>query len=312
VIAGQPPASPDDAGLLREGDAVLLIDRKQRVYMRTLRPGSRVSVRGRPILAEALIGRPDGSTLRTERGETFLVLRPTYAELIPHLPRRAQPIYPKDVGIVLLWGDIGPGMRVIEIGVGPGALTLGLLRALGTTGTLVSYERREEFAAAAQENVRRFHGPAPNWMVRVADAALGLVEIGVDRIVIDVPEPWTLLDSVATSLRAGGVLTCFLPTVLQVKQLVDSLTAHDGFAAVRTIETLLRHWDVSGRSIRPAHRMVAHTGFLVFARRLAPGVRAAELTPRRPYSSASTDDDIASTELEHDEGGDPRQDLGED
>jgi tRNA (adenine57-N1/adenine58-N1)-methyltransferase len=129
---------------------------------------------------------------------------------------------------------------------------------------------------------------------------------------MDVPEPWTLLGPVAASLRAGGVLTCFLPTVLQVKQLVDALTAHDGFAAVRTVETLLRHWDVSGRSIRPAHRMVAHTGFLVFARRLATGVSAAELTPRRPYSSASNDDDIASTELGHDEGGDPRQDLGED
>jgi tRNA (adenine57-N1/adenine58-N1)-methyltransferase len=303
------PAS-DDPRLLRAGETVVLIDRKQRVYMRTLQAGGRVSVRGAPVPAESLIGMPEGSTLRTPRGETFLVLRPTYADLIPNLPRRAQPIYPKDVGIVLLWGDVAPGMQVIEIGVGPGALTLGLLRALGTTGTLVSYERREDFASAARENVRRFHGPAPNWTIRTADAADGLHERDVDRIVVDVPEPWVLLEVIAAALRPGGVLTCFIPTVLQVKQLVDALMAHDGFASVRTLETLLRHWDVSGRSIRPAHRMVAHTGFLVFARRLAPGVRASQLTPYRPYSSGSTSDGTASR-IEDDEGGDPREDLDE-
>ncbi|HWP65155.1 MAG TPA: tRNA (adenine-N1)-methyltransferase [Candidatus Limnocylindria bacterium] len=306
---GGVPAS-GDARLLRAGESVLLIDRKQRVYLRTLQAGGRLSVRGAPVPAETLIGAPEGSTLRTPRGETFLVLRPTYAELIPNLPRRAQPVYPKDVGIVLLWGDIAPGMRVVEIGVGPGALTLGLLRALGPTGTLVSYERREDFANAARDNVARFHGPAPNWTVRVADAADGLLERDVDRVVVDVPEPWTLLDAVGAALRPGGVLTCFLPTVLQVKQLVDGLGAHDRYACVRTLETLLRQWDVSGRSIRPQHRMVAHTGFLVFARRLAAGVHASQLTPYRPYSSGSSSDRTASR-LEDDEGGDPREDLDE-
>ena len=301
----------DDPRLLRAGETVLLIDRKQRVYLRTLQAGGRVSVRGAPMPADSLIGMPEGSTLRTQRGETFLMLRPTYAELIPNLPRRAQPIYPKDVGIVLLWGDIAPGMRVLEIGVGPGALTLGLLRALGASGSLVSYERREDFAAAARENVLRFHGPAPNWTIRLGDAADGLAEREVDRIVVDVPEPWALLEPIATALRPGGVLTCFIPTVLQVKQLVDALAAHDGFASVRTLETLLRHWEVSGRSIRPAHRMVAHTGFLVFARRLAPGVRASQLTPYRPYSSGPTSDHGTASRIEDDEGGDPREDLDE-
>jgi tRNA (adenine57-N1/adenine58-N1)-methyltransferase len=311
VTVVAPATAPADPSLLRDGDSILLIDRKQRAYMRTLRAGGRLTVRGAPMSGDALIGQPDGSALRTERGETFLVLRPTYAELIPNLPRRAQPIYPKDVGVILLWGDIGPGMRVIEIGVGPGALTLGLLRALGPTGSLVSYERREDFAATARDNVARFHGPAPHWTLRVSDAAIGLVETAVDRIVVDVPEPWGLLDTIATSLRAGGVLTCFVPTVLQVKQLVDGLVAHDGFAAVRTVETLLRYWNVAGRSVRPEHRMVAHTGFLIFARRLAAGVRAAQLTPHRPYSGGPVHDGTAS-EIEDDEGGDPRQDLDED
>jgi tRNA (adenine57-N1/adenine58-N1)-methyltransferase len=311
VSTAVPATETADASLLRAGDSVLLIDRKQRVYLRTLQAGGRVSVRGTPVPADTLIGVPEGTMFRTPRGETFLVLRPTYAELIPSLPRQAQPIYPKDVGIVLLWGDIAPGMRVVEIGVGPGALTLGLLRTLGTTGALVSYERRDDFAAAARDTVRRFHGDAPNWTIRTADAALGVAERNVDRIVVDVPEPWGLLDVIAASLRAGGVLTCFLPTVLQVKQLVDALTAHDGFATVRTLETLMRYWEVGGRSIRPAHRMVAHTGFLVFSRRLAPGVRASQLTPSRPYSTDSTNDGTASRLNEDDEGGDPRQDLDE-
>jgi len=310
VSVADPSLVVPDPSLLRAGESILLIDRKERVYLRTLQPGGRVSVRGAPVPAERLIGAPEGTMLRTARGETFLVLRPTYAELIPNLPRRAQPIYPKDVGVMLLWGDIAPGMRVVEIGVGAGALTLGLLRALGAGGTLVSYERRADFAAAAQDNVRRFHGPALNWTLRVADAADGLAERQVDRVVADVPEPWALLDVVAAALRAGGVFTCFLPTVLQVKQLVDGFAAHDGFGCVRTLETLLRHWNVDGRSVRPEHRMVAHTGFLVFARRLAADGDGAQLTPYPPYSSRSADDRTASR-LEDDEGGDPRQDLGE-
>jgi tRNA (adenine57-N1/adenine58-N1)-methyltransferase len=311
VTDPRPEGSPPEASLLRDGDAVLLIDRKERVYMRTLRAGGRVAVRGAPVAADTLIGQPDGCLLRSAAGETFLVLRPTYAELIPHLPRRAQPIYPKDVGIVLLWGDIGPGLRVVEIGVGPGALTLALLRAIGPTGQLASYERRDDHAVAARANVERFYGAAPHWTLRVQDAAAGLVERDVDRVVVDVPEPWTLLGTIAASLRPGGVLTCFVPTVLQVKHLADGLAAHDGFAAIQTVETLLRHWNVAGRSVRPEHRMVAHTGFLVFARRLAAGVRAAQLTPHRPYSSGPTSDDTAS-EIEDDEGGDPRKDLDED
>jgi tRNA (adenine57-N1/adenine58-N1)-methyltransferase len=287
---------PDDRSVLRDREPVVLIDRKDREYLRTLRRGGRISIRGAPIPCDELIGLPEGSMIETPAGETMLVLRPTYAQLIPNLPRQAQPIYPKDVGPILLWGDIGAGMHVVEVGTGPGALTIALVRAVGPTGHVTSYEAREDFARLAQENVARYLGETPNWTLRVGDAFAGLTERGVDRIVIDLAEPWRLLDEVTATLRPGGVVTGFVPTALQVKQLVDALRAHGGFGAVETLETLTRFWHVSERSLRPTHRMVAHTGFLVFARRLAsiaaprgarqspgaPAPGALQLTPQKP------------------------------
>lgn len=258
-----------DAALLRDQEPVVFIDRKERLYLRVLRRGGRVSVRGAPMPCDDLIGLPEGSTVETAGGERLLMLRPTYAQLIPSLPRRAAPIYPKDVGPILLWGDIRPGDSVVEVGTGPGALTLALLRAIGPSGHLVSYEARDDFAALARDNVARFWGPAPNWTLRTADAFTALVDRGVDRMVVDLAEPWRLLDAAADALRAGGVITIFVPTALQVKQAVDALRAGGVFGAVETLETLTRFWHVRDRSVRPEHRMVAHTGFLVFARRLA-------------------------------------------
>jgi tRNA (adenine57-N1/adenine58-N1)-methyltransferase len=204
-------------------------------------------------------------------------------------------------------------MHVIEVGVGPGALTLALLRAIGPGGTLASYELREDFAARARDNVERFHGPAPNWRLHVADAFAGFTERDVDRVVIDLAEPWRLLDRVAEALRPGGVVTGFVPTALQVKEFVDALRAHGGFAGVETLETLTRFWHVRDRSLRPEHRMVAHTGFLVFARRLAPG-HAFALTPSERSDSTDVEDTRAQDpgSTHDDQGGDPREGLDDD
>jgi len=252
---------------LQAGDTVLFIDRKQREYLRTLRTGNRVHIRNGTMQADNLIDLDEGSTVYNSSGEPFLMLRPSFASLIPNLPRRAQVIYPKDIGPILLWGDIHPGASVIEVGTGPGALTMALLRAVGPTGHLVSYEVRPDFIEMAQDNVRQFHGEAPNWTPKLADATEGMDERDFDRMVMDIAEPWVLLDIAATALRPGGVLVAYLPTVLQVKQFVDA-ARNAGFGAVQTLETFLRFWHVKGLSIRPEHRMIGHTGFIVVARRV--------------------------------------------
>jgi len=280
VRAGEEPAS---RALLRAGESVLFIDSKEREYLRTLRPGTRMHIRSGFIAADEVIGTPEGRQVENSGRETFLVLRPTYASLIPNLPRRAQVIYPKDVGTILLWGDIAPGVRVIEVGTGPGALSMALLRAVGPTGELISYEIRPDFAEMAQANVRQFFGEAPNWTVKLADARAGISERDADRMVIDLAEPWTLLPAAQQALRPGAVLIAYVPTVLQVKQFVDQARV-SGFGAVHITETLLRPWHVRGLSIRPEHRMVAHTGFVTICRRLVE-------TPQRQPAAADPADD---------------------
>lgn len=270
-----------NGALLRDGDSILFIDRKSRQYLRTLRTGKRVNVRGAAFQADELIGLSEGTVLRSSMGEYLQIFRPTYAQLIPNLPRQAQLIYPKDVGTILMWGDIHPGARVIETGVGPGATTMALLRAIGPTGHLFSYELREEFATMARDNVARFHGPSPQWTLKIGDAYEGFEETDIDRMVVDLSEPWRVVPHAARALRAGGVFVGFTPTVLQLKQLVDELRAGP-FAAVEILESLQRGWHVKDRSVRPEHRMVAHSGFLIFARRLAVSSTASIEPPPEP------------------------------
>jgi tRNA (adenine57-N1/adenine58-N1)-methyltransferase len=253
---------------LKSNDAVILIDRKGRRYLKTLRPGQKLLIRGE-LMADALIGVEEGSRVKFSTGETFLVLRPTYADLVPLLPRTAQVIYPKDTGPMLVWGDVFPGATVIEGGVGAGALTIALLRAVGPAGHLISYEIREDFANIARRNVAAFFGEAPNWTLKLRDLYDGFDETAADRMFLDLPEPGRALPVAARALRPGGVLVSYVPTALQLKETVDALQASAAFGQVESFETMLRHWQVKGLSVRPVFRMVAHSAFIIVARRLA-------------------------------------------
>ena len=253
---------------LKENDAVLFIDRKGRRYLKILRGGRKIEIRG-DLAPESLWGLAEGSRVKFSGGENYLVLRPTYADLIPHLPRAAQVIYPKDTGPLLVWGDVFPGATVIEGGIGAGALTIALLRAVGPHGRLISYEVREDFAAAARRNVATFFGDAPNWTVKLRDLYEGFDETGVDRLFLDLPEPGRALEVVARALRPGGVFVGYVPTVIQLKDTVEALQRRPDFAEIESFETLMRNWQVKGMSVRPMHRMVAHSAFIIVARRLA-------------------------------------------
>jgi len=274
---------------LKENDAVLFIDRKGRRYLKVLHHGHRIIIRGE-IQPESLYGLDEGSRVNFSSGESFLVLRPTYADLIPHLPRAAQVIYPKDTGPLLIWGDVYPGARLIEGGVGAGAFTIALLRAIGPTGRLVSYEIREDFATHARRNVATFFGEADNWELKVRDLYAGFDETGVDRIFIDLAEPGRALEVVARSLRPGGVFVAYVPTALQLKETVEALQRRTDFGEIESFETLLRNWHVKGLSVRPVHRMVAHSAFIVVARRLTDRVLVADKTAKNDESDGTAID----------------------
>jgi tRNA (adenine57-N1/adenine58-N1)-methyltransferase len=255
------------------------MDRKDREYLARLESKKPISIRGGKIAVDEIIGHYEGSVVRSSLNEPFLVFRPSFPQLIPNLPRNAQVIYPKDIGPILVWADVFPGARVVEAGVGAGALTMALLRAIGSDGELVSYEIREDFADLARQNVARYYGEVSNWTVKIGDVALELAENDMDRILLDLPEPWQVIERAWSALRPGGIFLSYLPTVLQVKNLVDSLREDGRFACIETMETLMRFWHIKGMSARPQHRMVAHTGFLTVARRLADGQKD---IPRAP------------------------------
>ncbi|MBV8134626.1 MAG: tRNA (adenine-N1)-methyltransferase [Deltaproteobacteria bacterium] len=246
-------------------------------------------------MADSLVGIEEGSRVKFSGGETFLVLRPTYADLVPHLPRTAQVIYPKDTGPLIVWGDVFPGATVIEGGVGAGALTIALLRAIGPLGRLVSYEIRDDFADLAQRNVATFFGAAPNWTLKRRDLYEGFDETAADRMFLDLPEPGRALEVAARALRPGGVLVGYVPTALQLKDTVDALQANADFGQIESFETLLRHWQVKGLSVRPLNRMVAHSAFIIIARRLAaappPEAQAESTSPWSERAEESEDED---------------------
>ncbi len=254
---------------LAVAEPVLLIDRKERRYLIWLQVGAALDLRGGRVAHDDLIGQPDGTAVETSRGERLLAVRPTLADYVLAMPRGAQVIYPKDLALILMLADIYPGAAVVEAGTGSGALTMALVRAAGPAGRVCSYEVREEFMRVAARNIRRYLGETPTLMLRQHDITTGIPDAPADRVVLDLPEPWRVLEPAIGALRPGGILLSYLPTTVQVQQTVEALRLSRAFALLETVEALVRPWHVEGQSVRPAHRMVAHTGFLITARRLA-------------------------------------------
>jgi tRNA (adenine57-N1/adenine58-N1)-methyltransferase catalytic subunit len=259
------------------GDRVQLTDAKGRHYTMLLSPGGEFHTHRGAIAHDAVIGQPEGSVVKSTNGDPFLVLRPLLVDYVMSMPRGAQLIYPKDAAQIVHEGDIFPGARVLEAGAGSGALTCSLLRAVGPHGRVISYEVRADHAEHARRNVETFFGGVPdNWRLVLNDVAEAgvdaeLADGSVDRVVLDMLAPWEVLDTVARVLVAGGVLIVYLATVTQLSKTVEALRDQQCWTEPRSWETLQRGWNVVGLAVRPQHNMRGHTGFLVSARRLAPG-----------------------------------------
>jgi tRNA (adenine57-N1/adenine58-N1)-methyltransferase len=262
-------------GAFVAGDRVQLTDPKGRLHTVVLEPGKQFHTHRGAIAHDDLIGAPEGSVVHSTANTGYLAFRPLLADFVLSMPRGAQVIYPKDAAQIVAFGDVGPGMRVLEAGAGSGALTCSLLRAVGAEGSVTSYERREDFADVARGNVAAFFGEVPGtWTLRLGDLAEHPAEEVVDRVVLDMLEPWAVLPTVAAALRPGGVLVGYVATVTQLSTYVEALRAQGVWTEPHAWETLLRPWHAVGLAVRPEHRMVAHTAFLVTARRLAVGTVA--------------------------------------
>jgi tRNA (adenine57-N1/adenine58-N1)-methyltransferase len=265
---------------------VQLTDPKGRMHTITLVAGKDFHTHKGSITHDTLIGAPEGSVITTTGGVTYLAMRPLLADYVLSMPRGAAVVYPKDAGQVVHMADVFPGARVVEAGVGSGALTMSLLRAVGDAGLVSSYERRQDFADIARANVEAFFGgPHPAWRLTVGDLAADLAETGVDRVVLDMLAPWDCLDAVSRALLPGGVVIAYVATATQLSRTAEALREHGTFTEPHAWESLVRGWHLEGLAVRPEHRMVGHTGFLVTSRRLADGV-APPLRRRRPAKGA--------------------------
>lgn len=283
-------------GPFHEGERVQLTGPKGRRNTITLRPGELFHSHRGTLAHDDVLGKEDGSVVQNSAGEQFLALRPLLVDFVMSMPRGAAIIYPKDSAQIIGQADVFPGATVVEAGVGSGALSLWLLRAVGSEGRLYSFERREEFASIAQANGAAFFGESPaNWTVTVgdlADALPGTVPPGsADRVILDMLAPWENLDAVTTVLRPGGILVCYVATVTQLSRTAEAIRATGRFTHPQSNETMVRGWHVEGLAVRPDHRMIAHTGFLISARLLAEGTELPELK-RRPSKTDFSEADV--------------------
>ncbi len=284
------------SGPFREGDRVQMTGPKGRLNTITLEAGGEFHTHQGYVRHDEIIGLPDASVVESNNGFEFLAMRPLLTDFVMSMPRGAAIIYPKDAAQILATGDIFPGAKVVEAGVGSGALSLWLLRAIGPEGRLQSFERREEFATVARGNVEAFLGTEPtNWSIDIGDLAETLPTVtepgSIDRVILDMLAPWECLPAVAEALTPGGVLVCYIATVTQLSRVAEAIRGTGLFTNPDSTETMIRGWHVEGLAVRPDHRMIGHTGFLLTARRLAPGAVLPELK-RRASKSDFSDEDV--------------------
>lgn len=253
--------------VFKEGDSIILVDARGRFYLRTLQPGKVERLREHVVDHDKIIGMNEGLIVSKTERDFLSAYRPTLAEFLLKIPRQTQIIYPKDAAFILMLADVFPGAKVVEAGMGSGALTIALLRAVGEHGEVISYEVNENFSRLALKNVRRFLGECPNLTVKGKDIYSEVDERDVDRVIIDLTQPWLVVPQAALCLKNGGIFLSFSPNITQTQRTVDALRDQGEFHLKGTVEVLIREWVVEGRVLRPLQRMVAHTGFITVARK---------------------------------------------
>lgn len=293
-----PTDSLAGAAPFADGQPVILQDRKERKYLLFLREGKSFQLRGGQVASDRIIGRLPGLRVESSSGEVVSVYRPTLEEYVLLMPRGAQIVGPKDIGHVVLWGDIFPGATVLEAGIGSGALTLGLLRAVGPTGRVIAFELREDFANCARNNILAWpESLADRLEIRPGNVHERLGEVSnIDRMVLDLPDPWNAVEGAALALRPGGLLMAYSPNIRQLDTLVQALLDHPSFFKPDVTELIQRPWVADRLRLRPELRIVGHTGFLLRTRRRIP----------RPAASAPHATAGATT------SGEPRERTGDD
>ena len=260
-------------GLFVAGDRVQLTDQKGKIYSITITPGKEWHTHKGWIIHDDLIGLPEGSVVSTSAGLKFTAFIPLLTDYVLSMPRGATIVYPKDAALIVGFADIFPGARVLEAGVGSGALTLSLLRAVGPSGTVHSVERREEFAANATSNIENYFGGRPaNWSLAIGSVQEQEFDHEFDRVILDMLAPWECVDMAAKVLRPGGVFMAYVATTTQLSATAEALKEDGHFTEPESFESMVRGWHHEGLAVRPQQRMIGHTGFLIFSRRMAPGV----------------------------------------
>lgn len=252
----------------KPGDLVVFVDHQGRFYPQRLSAGGRLHTHRGYAEHDEILGLEPGCAVKTSGDKELFVFYPTVLDYTMHMPRKSGIIYPKDTGIILMWADIFPGARVLCGGVGSGALLLAILRQVGTGGQVVAYDVRQDMLEYAAENLRTYFGLTPNLVLKLGSVYDPVEETGFDRVLLDVPEPWRAINTAYDGLNPGGIVCAYVPSIVQAETFTKALRRSKAFTLIETLEVLVRNWHLEGRSIRPEHRMVGHTGFLTFARKL--------------------------------------------